>query len=126
MSQRIGCALAAVFYVSAGVLHLVKPEFYLKIVPPYIPWHSDVVLVSGSFEILGGLGLLVTRTRRAAAWGLIALLLAVFPANVYLATHPFEAGAAAINPMIRWGRLPIQGLLILWLYWCTKLRSELR
>ena len=100
-----------------------KPEPYLKIMPPYIPWHAFMVEFSGVCEILGGLGLLIASTRRAAAWGLIALLIAVFPANVYMATHPMEAGAASIAAAIRWGRLPIQALLILWLWWCTRRRE---
>ena len=112
--------LAAVFYVLAGVLHFLKPEFYVRIVPPYIPWHREMVLISGFFEILGGLGLLFLPTRRLAGWGLVALLIAVFPANLYMATNPVEAGAASIAPAIRWGRLPLQALLIWWLLWCTR------
>jgi uncharacterized membrane protein len=125
-AQRIGVALAAIFYVVAGALHFLKPEPYLRIMPPYIPWHVAMVRVSGGFEILGGLGLLVSATRRAAAWGLVALLIAVFPANIYMATHPIEAGAASIAPVLRWGRLPLQLLLIWWLLWCTKPRFVLR
>ena len=64
--------------------------------------------ISGAFEILGGLGLLVPATRRAAAWMLVVLLIAIFPANLYMALHPVEAGAARIAPVLRWGRLPIQ------------------
>jgi len=80
--------------------------------PPYFPWHAAIVRVSGAFEILGGLGLLVPATRRAAAWGLVALLIVVLPANLYMAMHPAEAGAASIMPVARWGRLPLQALLI--------------
>jgi uncharacterized membrane protein len=116
---------AAVFYSVAGALHFIKPELYLRIMPPYIPWHLAMVRVSGICEILGGLGLLVTETRRAAAWGLVALLIAVFPANIYMATHPIEAGAGSIAPVLRWGRLPLQALLIWWLLWCTRPRSML-
>ena len=125
-AQRIGVVLAAVFYVGAGALHFIKPDPYLRIMPPYIPWHLSMVRVSGAFEILGGLGLLVSATRRAAAWALIALLIAVFPANIYMATHPIEAGAASIAPVLLWGRLPLQLILVWWLLWCTKLRFVLR
>jgi uncharacterized membrane protein len=125
-AQKIGVVLAAVFYVSSGILHFLRPEFYLRIMPPYIPWHVAMVQVSGFFEILGGLGLLIPATRRAAAWGLVALLIAVFPANLYMATNPIETGAASIAPMLRWGRLPVQLLLISWVLWCTRARSELR
>jgi uncharacterized membrane protein len=116
----VGVALAAIFYVAAGMLHFIKPDAYLKIMPPCIPWHVAMVRISGGFEILGGLGLLLPQTRRAAAWGLVALLIAVFPANVYMATHPVEAGAASIAPVLRWGRLPLQLILAWWLLWCTR------
>jgi uncharacterized membrane protein len=124
--QKIFLVLAAIFYVGAGILHFRSPEFYLRIMPPYIPWHAAMVQVSGACEILGGLGLLLPQTRRAAAWGLVALLIAVFPANLYMATNPMEAGAASMAPMLRWGRLPVQVLLIWWVLWCTRARSELR
>jgi uncharacterized membrane protein len=119
-SQKIGLVLAAILYVVAGALHFIKTDAYLKIMPPYIPWRLAMVWISGVCEILGGLGLLLPQTRRAAAWGLIALLIAVFPANVYMATNPMEAGAASIAPILRWGRLPLQFLLGWWLLWCTK------
>jgi len=125
-AQRIGVAFAAIFYVVAGALHFIKAEPYLRIMPPYIPWHVAMVRVSGGFEILGGLGLLVPQTRRAAAWGLVALLIAVFPANVYMATNPIDAGAASIAPVLRWGRLPVQLFLVWWLLWCTRPRLAFR
>ena len=125
-AQRIAVVFAAVFYVVAGALHFIKPAPYLRIMPPYIPWATAMVRISGGFEILGGVGLLLPATRRAAAWGLIALLIAVFPANLYMAMHPAEAGAAGIAPVLRWGRLPLQAVLIWWLLWCTRPRYILR
>jgi uncharacterized membrane protein len=91
--------------------------------PPYVPAHLAMVWISGGCEILGGLGLLLPQTRRAAVWGLIALLIAVFPANVYMATNPVEAGAVSIAPILRWGRLPLQLVLGWWLIWCTRALS---
>lgn len=119
-AQKIGVVSAAIFYVAAGLLHFVKPDAYLKIMPPYIPWHAALVRLSGVFEILGGLGLLVPQLRRAAVWGLVALLIAVFPANIYMATNPIDAGAALIPSALRWGRLPLQLVLMWWLLWCTR------
>ena len=95
--------VAAVSYIVAGALHLIEPEPYLRIMPSYIPWHPAMVRISGFFEILGGLGLLVPATCRTAAWGLVALLIAVFPANLYMAMYPVEAGAASIAPVLGWG-----------------------
>lgn len=105
-AQRIGLVFAAVFYVVAGMLHFIKTDAYLRIMPPYIPWHLAMVRISGVFEILGGLGLMLTRTRRAAAWGLVTLLIAVFPANLYMATNPVDAGAESIAPVLRWRAFP--------------------
>ncbi len=120
LPQRIGLYAAAVFYVGAGIMHFVRPEFYLKLMPPYLPWHLALVQISGACEIAGGLGLLAPQTRRLAAWGIVAMLIAIFPANLYMATNPVEAGAAAIAPVIRWGRLPLQAVFIWWVLWCTK------
>ena len=124
--QQLSLVVATIFYVFAGTLHFIKPEIYLRIVPPYIPWHLAMVRLSGALEILGGFGLLIPRTRQAATWGLTALLVAVFPANIYMATNPFEAGADSISPLVRWGRLAVQPLLVFWLLWCTRSRSVLR
>jgi uncharacterized membrane protein len=121
--QRIAVALASVFYIGAGILHFTKTEFYLKIVPPYIPWHPAMVYISGVCEIAGGVGLLVPTLRRAAAWGLVALLIAVFPANVFMATDPLAAGAQSIPPAIAWGRLPLQLVFIWWVLWATRERQ---
>lgn len=123
-AQRISLAIAAILFIAAGSLHFIKPAPYLRIMPPYIPWHVFMVQASGVLEILGGLGLLAAKTRRAAAWGLAALLIAIFPANIYMATNPLEAGAASIPPVIRWGRLPLQPLLIWWVLWCTRERPR--
>lgn len=116
-AQRILLTLAAVFFIFAGILHFTSTPFYLRIMPPYIPWHLAMVQISGVCEILGGIGLLIPATRRMAAWGLVALLIAVFPANIYMATNPVEAGAAGMAPAIRWGRLPLQVVFIAWVLW---------
>jgi uncharacterized membrane protein len=71
-AQTVGLALAAILYVAAGTLHFLKPEAYLRIMPPYLPWHLPLVFISGGFEILGGLALLVPQARRTAARGLIS------------------------------------------------------
>lgn len=110
--------LMAVFYVLAGVNHFLNPAVYLKIMPPYLPWPRFLVEVSGVFEIALGVLLLVPRCTRWAAWGLIALLIAVFPANLHMAVHPElypEIPAAAL-----WARLPLQAVLIAWAWVYTR------
>lgn len=106
----------AFVYVVAGINHFVSPKFYLAIMPPYIPAHNLMVILSGVAEVALGLGLLFPATRSLSAWGLILLLIAVFPANIYMATAD---QFVAISPWIRWGRLPLQGLLIWWAYQYT-------
>jgi uncharacterized membrane protein len=123
MLRKVLLVLAAAFFSVAGVLHFLKPAMYMRIMPPYIPWPLAMVYISGGAEIAGGLGILLPPARRAAALGLMALLVAVFPANVYMATNPLEAGASALPPAALWGRLLLQPVLIWWVWWCTKTRE---
>ena len=107
-------------FVAAGLNHFVNPAFYLSIMPPYLPWHGALVGISGIAEIGLGIALMVPRFGRAAAWGLIILLIAIFPANIHMIANPDLY--PAIPQYTLWLRLPIQGLLILWAFWYT--RSE--
>ena len=109
-------------YIVAGVLHFVVPELYAQIIPPFLPAPLALVYLSGVAEIAVGIGVLIPRTRRYAAWATIALLIVIFPANVYMATSMVVVdgiGGSDPSPLIRWGRLPLQGVLILWAYWYT-------
>ena len=103
----------ALLFVLAGIWHFVRPATYLTIMPPWLPQPLALIYVSGVFEILGGLGLLPARTRRIAGWGLLALLVAVFPANLYMALIHEQLG---IPGWIAWGRLPLQ-LPLMWWVW---------
>jgi uncharacterized membrane protein len=105
--------LAAIFFVVAGTFHFLKPEMYLQIMPLYFPAPQLLVAVSGVAEIAGGIGLLIRPLRRAAGWGLVALLIAVFPANVYMLQHP---GQFHFAQWIFWARLPLQGVFIAWIW----------
>ncbi|QDT78651.1 hypothetical protein Mal35_21000 [Gimesia maris] len=98
-------------------MHLVNPGFFLKIMPPYLPLHNELVFVSGVFEILLGGLLLIPRFSYLAAWGIMILLIAVFPANIYLYQHQEILPA---SPIIHLLRLPLQGVFILWAYWHTR------
>ena len=109
----------------AGYMHFKKPGLFIKAVPPYLPLHKEIVALSGVFEILGGLGLFAPQyaLRRAAGWGLMALLVAVFPANIYMAMD--SAKFAPIPPVVLWLRLPFQFAFIAWVNWVTaKVKSE--
>ena len=113
------------FYVLAGVMHFVAPKVYARIVPPQFPRPLALVYLSGIAEIVLGVGVLVRRTRRRSAWGLMALLVAVFPANVYMATHDVASEAVSdraggIVRLAAWARLPLQGVLLCWAWWYTR------
>lgn len=107
----------AVFMFGAGVMHFVRPEFYMKIMPPYLSFHLELVYLSGFFESALGALLLVPKLTRWAAWGIFALLIAVFPANIYLYQHQEILPAP---PIVHLLRLPLQGLFLLWAYWHTR------
>jgi uncharacterized membrane protein len=110
-------ALAGVFF-AAGVNHFVNPYFYVRIMPPYLPAHLELVYLSGFFEILGGITVLVPIIRALAGWGLVLLLLAVYPANVHMALHPELF--PEMSPFALYARLPFQFLFIAWAYWATR------
>jgi uncharacterized membrane protein len=114
----------APMYVVAGTLHFLVPELYVQIVPPVLPAPLALVYLSGVAEVGVGIGLLVPRTRRPAAWATAGLLVAVFPANVYMATSGVVVqgmpGGGDPSAAVRWGRLPLQGVLILWALWYTR------
>jgi uncharacterized membrane protein len=104
--------------IGVGFAHFLTPEPFVRIMPAWLPAPMALVLVSGVFEILGGVGLLVRRTRRAASFGLVALYLAVFPANLNQAIHHLTFdGVTPIAPAVLWGRLPLQIVLIAWALW---------
>ncbi len=116
--------LAAVLFVLAGLNHFRSPEVYRQIVPPMFPRPDLLVLISGICEIVGALGLLVRPLRRAAGWGLIALLVAVFPANIYMALRPDALPAWQIPQWLLWARLPLQLVLIASVWWVSRLEPK--
>jgi uncharacterized membrane protein len=106
--------------IAIGSLHFIAPEPLARIVPPPLPPMGTVYL-SGVFEILGGVGLLLPTTRRAAAWGLIALFVAVFPANIYMAVEGIQLDPSHPMPQwAAWARLPFQAVFIAWAWWFTR------
>jgi uncharacterized membrane protein len=114
-------ALVGLIFTTAGVLHFTHTRHYEATMPDYLPLHREAVLVSGVAEFAGGVGVLVPETRRYAGWGLIALLVAVFPANVQMALNPKDY--KGIPAWALWLRLPFQGVFG-WLVWRATAPSE--
>jgi uncharacterized membrane protein len=110
--------LLAFFFVAAGVNHFRNPEFYLRMMPPQLPFPSALHLAAGFFEVLLGLMLLFPKYQRRAAWGMIALLIAVFPANIYMAMNPQLF--PEFKPQVLMIRLPFQFVFIAWAWWFTR------
>jgi uncharacterized membrane protein len=121
--SRAALAFVSLWFFLGGIAHFVFTEAEMRIVPPYIPWPRGAVLVSGVAELLGALGLLWPPTRRAAAWGLFALTLAVTPAHIYMLQQP---GLFPALPY--WGlllRLPLQVALLTLIAWIAVLPAAL-
>lgn len=112
--------LLALLMLGIGMQHFTNPSPFTKIVPAYLPYPLALVYISGFFEIAGGAGLLIPPVSRVAAWGLIALFISVFPANVNMALHTITIPGVSYNPVFNWVRLPFQALFILWAWWFTK------
>ncbi len=114
--------LLAIAFVLAGMNHFFNPAFYLKMMPPVLPAPLFLIYLSGVFEIALGILLLISKFTHFAAWGLIALLIAVFPANVYMAMNPqvfpeFSSTALYL-------RLPLQLVLIALMFWFTRKKLD--
>jgi uncharacterized membrane protein len=108
--------LAAIFFIGAGLNHFRSPAFYERIIPPVLPSPHALVVISGLAEMMGGLGLLIPPLRRPAAWGLIALLIAVFPANLYMAIHAEKFADMHLPEWTFLARLPLQVVFIAWVW----------
>ncbi len=120
MGGRVARFFAGPVMTFAGTMHFAKPRWYLRIMPPYLPAHRELVYVSGVAEIAGAVGTMYPRTRRSAGLFLIATLVAVFPANLHMAVNPDDfrdvpGGAAAL-----WARLPFQALFVYWVWRATQ------
>jgi uncharacterized membrane protein len=107
--------------IAIGVDHFANPAPFVRIVPAYLPYPAALVAISGFFEVLGGIGVLIPWTRRAAAWGLIALYVAVFPANINMAMNHVQLTPDGALPVwAMWARLPFQALFIACAAWLTR------
>ena len=119
-----GLIVFAGIFVVSGFLHFFRPQPYVRIIPPALPWPRALLFISGAAEFLGGAGLLLRRFRRAAAYGLTLLLVAVFPANVYMAVAHVAFPGLMGEAWVQWLRLPLQIPLIAWaLYYARSPRG---
>ena len=110
-------------FIGASTFHFIT-DAELKIIPPFLPWRRAALYISGVFEVLGGIGLLIPRFKRSAAWGLAALLVAIFPANVYHALKNVQVGGFMNTRLYHVIRLPLQGVLIWWILWSASDTDE--
>jgi uncharacterized membrane protein len=118
LTKRFLLGLQSILYIAAGLNHFINPDFYLRMMPPYLPWPTFLHLTAGVLEVVGGALLLFPPLRHWAAWGLVLLLLAVYPANLHVAFnhHLYPE----IPLLFHWIRLPLQFLLIAWAWWFTR------
>ncbi len=119
LPRRIALLALALMFVVAGALHFTSPDFYVSIMPPYLPFHLELVYLSGVLEILGGLGLLLAPIRRVTGYALIALLAVVYLTNIHMAMNPGDFAHMAS----RWAlylRLPVQFVFVAWVWWTTR------
>tara|TARA_Y100000780_G_scaffold207234_1_gene203460 strand:+ start:975 stop:1373 length:399 start_codon:yes stop_codon:yes gene_type:complete len=120
LQKSILIVISSIFYTITGIKHFIESDYFLSIIPPYLPFHIELVYISGFFEILFGLMILFPKYRYYGSIGLILLLIAVFPANIYLAQSKEAQEAIGTSQQIAIWRLPIQGILIWIAYWIRK------
>ncbi len=113
-NARVATGLA---FILTGFSHFIIPEKFMEMMPPFLPVPMILIYISGCFEILGGLGLIIQRQKYLAGIGLILLLLAVFPANIFVAVNNVQLGGFMNYPVYQWLRLPMQGVLMWWIWW---------
>ena len=116
--KTISIIIMSLFYIMAGTNHFINPDWYVRIVPPILPFKTAIVYISGILEIILGTLLIFPKRRFIASWGLILLLVAVYPANIYVALTNGEV--MDTTPLIAWGRLPFQFVFIGLAYWHSK------
>ena len=115
--------LLAALFLLAGTIHLRHPDLFLPVMPPWIPFPMPCIIISGVFELLGGIGLLVPvrAIQFLTGWGLTLMLIAIFPANIYMATAQVQLPGLHLEPWEEWARLPFQPLLIIAVLWVTRI-----
>lgn len=122
-TKQLSIWLVGIVFIIAGSNHFLNLDFYVAMMPPYLPYHLELVYISGVFEILGGIGFLIPRVRQWAGWGLILLLIAIFPANIQMAINP-EQFADVTPAWALYLRLPLQFIVIDWVYWSITIEEK--
>ncbi|MBK9752029.1 MAG: DoxX family protein [Nannocystis sp.] len=120
MLKRVFCVLLTVVMLLAGAAHFTMTATYVAIMPSFLPFPLALVYLSGVLEIVLGLGLQIPALRRLAAWGLVALLIAVLPANINQAVHNLQPEGLQMSQTMLWVRIPMQLVFIAWAFWLTR------
>ena len=121
VAKRVSLILQILLYLVAGVNHFLNPDFYIRIIPQYIPYPQFMNAAAGVFEILFGLGLCFKTTRKWAAWGIVLMLTAFLPVHINMVINvPVVVGSITISSLLVWLRLALQPVLIFWAWWHTK------
>lgn len=119
--QRISLYGLGLLFIAAGANHFINPGFYLEMMPPYLPRHYELVIVSGIFEVIAGLGVFIERFRKASGLFMILIMIGVFPANLHMALNP--ADFPDVPVWFLYLRLPLQGILIWWAWVATRVEA---
>lgn len=122
ISPTVHIILIGILFISIGTYHFVNPEFFIRIMPDYIPNHRALVFWSGVAEVAGGIGILIPFLKIYAAWGLILLLIAVFPANIDMFIKAYQKQGWSLYTYLTLLRLPLQFVLIYWVFWAAELK----
>lgn len=112
----------SLLFINIGIDHFVNPDFYRSIMPAYLPMHTEAIYISGFFEILGGVAILFPKLRSMAGWGLVLLLIVVFPVNIHMAVNPNLFPDIPLSFL--YIRLVLQFIIIYWTYFATQLPPQ--
>jgi len=118
--KKISLVLLIIGYVAAGINHFRIPQFYIGIIPAYMPFPNILNTLAGVLEIAGGLGLIFKSTRQFAAWGIVLLLIAFIPVHTAMLSGHTQLNGAHVQPVWAWVRLFFQPVLIVWAWWYTR------
>ena len=120
IAKKISLILLIIGYIAAGVNHFRIPQFYISIIPAYLPYHQILNTLAGIFEIAFGLMLIFAKTRRIAAWGIVLLLIAFLPVHINMLGGHIMVNSKPVLPVWAWVRLFFQPVLIVWAWWHTR------